>query len=162
MAGWRLAFAAGNADMIEAINLIQDHLFVSVFPAIQEAGIEALLGDQTSVPALVDLYQQRRDVWFSATTAIGWHGKSSPGTFTHGCRYQLDIPVRRSPSYCSIRRMWRLRLVTDSVAMEKATSESAYLRVRRGCRKRGTDWKVGGYFKRYATRFELMNCVAFF
>jgi len=31
MAGWRLAFAAGNADMIEAINLIQDHLFVSVF-----------------------------------------------------------------------------------------------------------------------------------
>ncbi|EGF47602.1 transaminase, partial [Lacticaseibacillus rhamnosus MTCC 5462] len=81
MAGWRLAFAAGNADMIEAINLIQDHLFVSVFPAIQEAGIEALLGDQTSVPALVDLYQQRRDAWFSATTAIGWHGKSSPGTF---------------------------------------------------------------------------------
>ena len=81
MAGWRLAFAAGNADMIEAINLIQDHLFVSVFPAIQEAGIEALIGDQTSVPALVDLYQQRRDAWFSATTAIGWHGKSSPGTF---------------------------------------------------------------------------------
>lgn len=81
MAGWRLAFAAGNADMIEAINLIQDHLFVSVFPAIQEAGIEALLGDQTSVPKLIDLYQQRRDEWFSATEAIGWHGKKSPGTF---------------------------------------------------------------------------------
>ena len=27
MAGWRLAFSAGNDQMIEALNLIQDHLF---------------------------------------------------------------------------------------------------------------------------------------
>src|SRR5699024_180572 len=27
MAGWRIAFAVGNADIIEALNLIQDHLF---------------------------------------------------------------------------------------------------------------------------------------
>ena len=33
MAGWRIAFAVGNADIIEALNLIQDHLFVSLFPA---------------------------------------------------------------------------------------------------------------------------------
>ena len=43
MAGWRLAFAAGNDQMIEALNLIQDHLFVGIFPALQEAGIAALL-----------------------------------------------------------------------------------------------------------------------
>ena len=30
MAGWRIGFA-GNADMIKAINVIQDHLFVSLF-----------------------------------------------------------------------------------------------------------------------------------
>ena len=42
MAGWRLAFAAGNQEMIEALNLIQDHLFVSVYPAVQDAGIVAL------------------------------------------------------------------------------------------------------------------------
>ncbi|MCQ7056746.1 aminotransferase class I/II-fold pyridoxal phosphate-dependent enzyme, partial [Clostridioides difficile] len=46
MAGWRVGFAAGNADMIEALNLIQDHLFVSVFPAIQDAAIAALNSDQ--------------------------------------------------------------------------------------------------------------------
>ena len=34
MAGWRLAFAAGNDQMIEALNLIQDHLFVGIFPAL--------------------------------------------------------------------------------------------------------------------------------
>ena len=42
MAGWRVGFAVGNADMIAALNLIQDHLFVSIFPAIQDAAIAAL------------------------------------------------------------------------------------------------------------------------
>src|SRR5699024_3719770 len=37
MAGWRIGFAVGNAEMIEAINTLQDYLFVSVFPAIQKA-----------------------------------------------------------------------------------------------------------------------------
>ena len=40
MAGWRVAFAVGNADIIDALNLIQDHLFVSIFPALQYAGID--------------------------------------------------------------------------------------------------------------------------
>ncbi len=49
MAGWRVGFAVGNPDMIEAINLIQDHLFVSLFPAIQDAAVAALDSDQSSV-----------------------------------------------------------------------------------------------------------------
>lgn len=28
--------------MIEALNLIQDHLFVGIFPALQEAGLQPL------------------------------------------------------------------------------------------------------------------------
>lgn len=31
MAGWRLAFAAGNAELIEALNLLQDHLLSAFF-----------------------------------------------------------------------------------------------------------------------------------
>lgn len=31
MAGWRVGFAVGNSKIIEAINIIQDHLFVSIF-----------------------------------------------------------------------------------------------------------------------------------
>lgn len=37
MAGWRVGFAAGNASVIEAIELYQDHLFVSLFKATQDA-----------------------------------------------------------------------------------------------------------------------------
>ena len=35
MAGWRVGFAIGNAEIIEAISLLQDHLFIDIFPAVQ-------------------------------------------------------------------------------------------------------------------------------
>lgn len=81
MAGWRIGFAAGNADMIEAINLIQDHLFVSVFPAIQKAAVTALNSDQASVHQLVALYEKRRNQFFKAARAIGWEPYQSGGSF---------------------------------------------------------------------------------
>ncbi|KRM96773.1 transaminase [Liquorilactobacillus aquaticus DSM 21051] len=83
MAGWRLAFAIGNPDIIEALNLIQDHLFVSVFPAIQEAGLEALRSEkrEEEINGLVARYQQRRDAFISEADKIGWHAFVPGGTF---------------------------------------------------------------------------------
>ena len=62
MAGWRIGFAVGNAKMIEAINIIQDHLFCSQFPAIQHAAATALNEEQTCVENLRALYERRRNV----------------------------------------------------------------------------------------------------
>lgn len=81
MAGWRVGFAVGNPDMIEAINLIQDHLFVSLFPAIQDAAVAALDSDQSSVKSLVALYQKRRDEFYAAARKIGWEPYPSGGAF---------------------------------------------------------------------------------
>ncbi|KRL00855.1 pyridoxal phosphate-dependent aminotransferase [Liquorilactobacillus capillatus] len=83
MAGWRLAFAIGNPSIIEALNLIQDHLFVSVFPAIQKAGIAALRSPQRKreVAALQALYQERRDVFLAEAAKIGWKAFVPGGTF---------------------------------------------------------------------------------
>ena len=83
MAGWRLAFAAGNQEMIEALNLIQDHLFVSVYPAVQDAGIVALESSERDpeIAKLVALYQSRRDAFVNAAEKIGWHAFKSGGTF---------------------------------------------------------------------------------
>ena len=83
MAGWRLAFAAGNDQMIEALNLIQDHLFVGIFPALQEAGIAALL-DPKSEEAVAQLnatYDSRRDAFVQAAAKIGWQAFPSRGSF---------------------------------------------------------------------------------
>ncbi|RRG11197.1 MAG: pyridoxal phosphate-dependent aminotransferase [Lactobacillus sp.] len=83
MAGWRLAFAVGNPDIIEAINLIQDHLFVSVFPAIQEAGVDALRDPQRDeeIAKIVARYEQRRDAFVAASAKIGWQAIKPGGTF---------------------------------------------------------------------------------
>ena len=83
MAGWRLAFAVGNAEMIEALNLLQDHLFVSIFPAIQEAGRVALLDERSdqAILELNQLYDQRRKAFTEAAATIGWHAYPSRGSF---------------------------------------------------------------------------------
>ncbi|MFC6202218.1 pyridoxal phosphate-dependent aminotransferase [Lactiplantibacillus nangangensis] len=81
MAGWRLGFAAGNADMIEAINLIQDHLFVSVFPAIQRAGMAALQSDQSAAREISDRYESRRNALLKAATKINWPAYRPGGAF---------------------------------------------------------------------------------
>ncbi|GMA69913.1 diaminopimelate aminotransferase [Leuconostoc litchii] len=84
MAGWRVGFAVGNAEMIEAINLIQDHLFVSLFPAVQDAAIEALNNTterKKSVQKLNDMYQRRRDVFINAVRSFGWEPYVPKGAF---------------------------------------------------------------------------------
>ncbi|WP_251555458.1 pyridoxal phosphate-dependent aminotransferase [Neobacillus muris] len=81
MAGWRVGFAVGNPDMIEAVNLIQDHLYCSLFPAIQEAAIAAMTGDQSCVTELVSRYESRRNAFIKACREIGWNVESPTGSF---------------------------------------------------------------------------------
>ncbi|WP_096154947.1 MULTISPECIES: pyridoxal phosphate-dependent aminotransferase [Bacillus] len=81
MAGWRVGFAVGNQSVIESINLLQDHLYVSLFSAIQEAATTALLESQQCVVDLVDVYETRRNVLVSGLTEIGWEVRSPEGSF---------------------------------------------------------------------------------
>jgi L-glutamine---4-(methylsulfanyl)-2-oxobutanoate aminotransferase len=61
MAGWRVGFVVGNAEIVERINLLNDHCRVGIFRPIQEAAIAALTGPQDSVAERRDTYQRRRD-----------------------------------------------------------------------------------------------------
>ncbi|WP_199860652.1 pyridoxal phosphate-dependent aminotransferase [Oceanobacillus damuensis] len=81
MAGWRVGFAVGNAKMIEAINLLQDHLFVSIFPAVQHAATIALTGNQDCVDELVSLYERRRNTLINECKRIGWEVTAPKGSF---------------------------------------------------------------------------------
>ncbi|WEK55750.1 MAG: pyridoxal phosphate-dependent aminotransferase [Candidatus Cohnella colombiensis] len=81
MAGWRVGFALGNPQVIEMINLIQDHMYCSLFGGIQEAAAEALTGPQHSVSQLVATYESRRDVLYHAFGEIGWHARKPAGSF---------------------------------------------------------------------------------
>lgn len=81
MAGWRIGFAVGNSKMIEALNLIQDHLFAGLSPALQLAAAEALSGDQSCVTELVETYEKRRQVLVDECARIGWKIKAPKGSF---------------------------------------------------------------------------------
>jgi aminotransferase len=78
MAGWRLGFALGNAELVRRIELLQDHAFAGIFRPIQEAGIAALTGPQDSVEERRATYQRRRDRVLAALAGIELQ---SEGTF---------------------------------------------------------------------------------
>jgi aminotransferase len=81
MAGWRVAFAVGNSDVVSAINLIQDHYYVSLFSAVQLAAVEALRGDQTCVDQLVSTYESRRNALIQELARHGVKCPPSKGSF---------------------------------------------------------------------------------
>jgi L-glutamine---4-(methylsulfanyl)-2-oxobutanoate aminotransferase len=62
MAGWRIGFVVGNAEIVERVNLLNDHNRVGIFEPMQRAAIAALEGPQDSVGARVASYERRRDV----------------------------------------------------------------------------------------------------
>jgi aminotransferase len=61
MAGWRIGFVAGNAEIVERINLLNDHERVGIFEPLQRAAIAAVEGPQDSVAERVAAYERRRD-----------------------------------------------------------------------------------------------------
>jgi len=80
MAGWRLAFACGNRQMIHALARIKSYLDYGVFQPIQIAGIIALEGDQRCVREIVEVYRKRRDVLVDGLVKQGWTVSKPRGT----------------------------------------------------------------------------------
>lgn len=81
MAGWRVGFALGNRNIISLINMLQDHIYVSLFGGIQAAASAALTSSQDCVDQLVSRYQSRRDAFFGALSEIGWQAPKPAGSF---------------------------------------------------------------------------------
>jgi L-glutamine---4-(methylsulfanyl)-2-oxobutanoate aminotransferase len=66
MAGWRIGFVVGSAEIVERVNLFNDHSRVGIFSPLQSAAIAAFEGPQDSVAHRVADYERRRDVISSA------------------------------------------------------------------------------------------------
>jgi L-glutamine---4-(methylsulfanyl)-2-oxobutanoate aminotransferase len=66
MAGWRIGFVVGNAEIVERVNLFNDHSRVGIFAPLQAAAVAALEGPQDSVAERVEAYRRRRDMVASA------------------------------------------------------------------------------------------------
>jgi L-glutamine---4-(methylsulfanyl)-2-oxobutanoate aminotransferase len=62
MAGWRVGFAVGNAEVVGRIRVLLDHLHAGVPVALQLGLVTALSGDQSHVAERFEVYRRRRDV----------------------------------------------------------------------------------------------------
>ena len=76
MAGWRVGFCAGNAEMIRALATIKGYYDYGIFQAIQIAAIIALREGEDAVTRQSLEYQKRRDVLVDGLRRIGWDVQS--------------------------------------------------------------------------------------
>ncbi|MCO6454282.1 MAG: aminotransferase class I/II-fold pyridoxal phosphate-dependent enzyme [Pirellulaceae bacterium] len=72
MAGWRVGFCCGNAEMIRGLGVIKGYYDYGMFQAIQIAAIVALRHTEAAVEEQSALYQRRRDVMVDGLRRIGW------------------------------------------------------------------------------------------
>ena len=72
MAGWRVGFCAGNADMIAALGQIKGYYDYGIFQAVQIAGIIAMRTADSHAQQQARIYQQRRDVLVRGLERLGW------------------------------------------------------------------------------------------
>lgn len=79
MTGWRLGVAIGPVDVIAKMGLLLQTTSSCVSPFIQRAGIEAIMGDQTHVKAMMQEYQCRRDLLVEGLNSISGIRCLKPG-----------------------------------------------------------------------------------
>ena len=80
MAGWRVAFLAGNREIVAALTKLKSYLDYGTFQPIQIAAT-VTMNDASEYPKLVnDMYQVRRDALCGGLERIGWAVEPPMGT----------------------------------------------------------------------------------
>ncbi|WP_223431836.1 alanine transaminase [Pseudomonas sp. GL-B-26] len=72
MAGWRIGFMVGNAELVNALARIKSYHDYGTFTPLQVAAIAALEGDQQCVKDIAEQYRQRRNVLVKGLHELGW------------------------------------------------------------------------------------------
>jgi LL-diaminopimelate aminotransferase len=81
MTGWRIGFAVGRAEVIQALGQVKSNIDSGAFQAIQIAGITALEGDQNCVKAMNKEYAERLDILTKGLSELGLSFEKPKATF---------------------------------------------------------------------------------
>ena len=103
MAGWRVGFACGNRQMLNALKAIKGYYDYGLFQAVQIAAIVALRHGEEGRLAQVAEYQNRRDVLVDALNRIGWN---------------VEVPKAGMFVWAPIPEPWRSKLGSIDFAMK--------------------------------------------
>ena len=97
MAGWRIGYALGNREIIQALNRIKGYYDYGIFQAVQIAGIVALRHGEPEIAKQVAIYQKRRDLVVSGLRQAGWEVETPrAGMFVW---VKIPEPFAREGSY---------------------------------------------------------------
>ncbi len=72
MAGWRIGFMVGNAELVNALARIKSYHDYGTFTPLQVAAVAALEGPQECVEEIRAKYERRRDVMVKGLHDAGW------------------------------------------------------------------------------------------
>lgn len=72
MAGWRIGFCCGNAEMVRALATIKGYYDYGIFQATQIAAIVAMRHCDAAVEAIAREYEGRRNVLCDGLERLGW------------------------------------------------------------------------------------------
>ena len=81
MCGWRIGFAAGNADAIAALGALKRNIDSGVFRPIQDAAKSALDNFADLIPPTKKIYRRRIEMLRDALIGLGWELFPTDATF---------------------------------------------------------------------------------
>jgi aminotransferase len=95
MAGWRVGFLLGRADVVARVQALIDHTTAGVFAAVQHGLLAALTGPQDTVTAARGTYRRRREELVGTLRAAGAEIAAPEGTFFAWWRLPAGLDAAR-------------------------------------------------------------------
>jgi aminotransferase len=95
MAGWRLGFVLGNAEVVARVEEVQDHLRAGIFMPLQHAAVTALRFAQEDVLARRATYEVRRDRVLDVLAGTRVERPRCEGSFYMWLRLPDGVTVQR-------------------------------------------------------------------
>ena len=80
MAGWRIGWIAGNAEVVEHYRRLKTNLDSGMFDALQLAGVAALTDARAFPVEMSEVYRRRRDLVVDALGRAGLHAEPPRAT----------------------------------------------------------------------------------
>jgi aspartate/methionine/tyrosine aminotransferase len=104
MGGFRVGYAIGNAQLIQALRQVKATVDFNQYRGILRGAIAALNGPQTCVNHMVTTFASRRDAAMSALQTIGWRVPQPKATMYIWLKLPSDLPhgwAHRSIDFCA-------------------------------------------------------------
>ena len=80
MAGCRVAFVVGNAEVVSLLGRLKSNFDYGIFDAIQQGAVAALNGPDDCVREMALRYQRRRDILIDGFAGFGWKVERPKGS----------------------------------------------------------------------------------